>query len=226
MGVAVEVNTEVTENLIKEKKPDVVVLATGSTEVIPDIPGIKGPNVITLDDYLSKRKKVGKRVAILGGHYGAEVAISLGREGKKMPDPGYNKYHLPFEKRILQVDDPNKVKEVSILEQGPMVGWPPFSHISRFVVINEFLAEAGVKCLTQVNVKEITDGAVKYLSSDGKEESISVDTVIVATGRAPNRVLYKKLSGKGISLWEIGDCAGPEKVEKAIHTANYTARQI
>ncbi len=226
--IKVELNTEVTEDLIKDRNPDAVVLATGAKEVIPDISGINGPNVITLDAFLSGDETVGKRVTILGGAYGAEAAVTLGREGKKMPEGGYKKYHKPAEERGLEVADPEKVKEVTVLEEGdPMaIGWPPYSQICRFIVLNEFLAEAGVKVLTQVKVKEITDGTVKYVDSEGKEETVSVDTVIVAVGRSPNKDLYQKLVGKGVEIYEIGDCTGPEKVEKAIATANYVARQI
>ena len=226
MGIKVEFNTEVTDQLIKERKPDAVVLATGAVETVPEITGINGPNVVTLDEVLSGKKTVGKRVAVLGGQYGAELAISLGREGKEKPEPGYDKYHRAPEKRGLGVKDPDKVKEVTLIEEGPMVGWPPYSMITRFVVINESLAEAGVKCLTGTTVRDITDGQVKYATGEGNEVSLQVDTVVVATGRAANRDLYHKLVGQGVKLWEIGDCTGPEKVEKAIHTANYVARQI
>lgn len=226
MGIKVELKTEVTDQLIKERKPDAVVLATGARETIPEVPGIDGPNVMTLDEVLSGKKTVGKRVAVLGGQYGAELAISLGREGRENPETGYTKYHRPPEERGLGIKDPDKVKEITLIEEGPMVGWPPYSMITRFMAINEYLAEAGVKCLTETKVKEISDEHVRYVSKEGKEESIRVDTVVVAAGRAANRDLYHKLAGQGVNLWEIGDCTGPEKVEKAIHTANYVARQI
>ncbi len=226
MGIKIELKTEVTDQLIKERKPDAVVLATGARETIPEIPGINGPCVVTLDEVLSGKKTVGKRVAVVGGKYGAELAVSLGREGRENPEPGYNKYHRAPGERGLGVKDPDKVKEVTLIEEGPMVGWPPYAMLTRFIVLNESLAEAGVKCLTETKVKEITDGQVKYVTKEDNEESIQVDTVVVATGRAANRDLYHKLVGQGINLWEIGDCTGPVNVEKAIHTANYVARQI
>lgn len=228
MGIRVELNTEVTLDMIKERKPDAVVLATGAKEVFPDIPGIDGPNVISLDEFLAKKKPVGRRVVVLGGAYGAEAAVALGREGKKAPDSGYKKYHKPAAERGLEVADPEKVKEVTVLEEGnPMVvGWSPYSQIFRFIVLNEFLAEAGVKVLSQVKVLEITANAVKYLNSTGQEETVAVDTVIVAVGRAPNKMLYQELVGQGIEFYEIGDCTRPEKVERAIHSANHVARQI
>jgi pyruvate/2-oxoglutarate dehydrogenase complex dihydrolipoamide dehydrogenase (E3) component len=96
----------------------------------------------------------------------------------------------------------------------------------RYMVINEFLAEAGVQCLTNVKAKAVEAGSVVYSDSEGKEGSIKADTVIVAMPRNPNRDLYQQLAGNGVRLHEIGDCAGPEKVEKAIHMANYLARLL
>lgn len=225
-GIRVELGTEVTEQLIKERKPDAVVLATGGKGTVPDIPGINNPNVVALDDVLSGKKSVGKRVAVLGGNYGAELAVSLGREGRENVESGFNKYHRPAEERGLAVKDSDKLKEVTLIEEGPLVGWPPYALFTRWIALNEFLAEAGVKCLTETKVKEISDGHIKYVTNEGNEESVQVDTVVVATGRAPNRDLYHKLVGNGIQLWEVGDCTGPEKVEKAIHMANYVARQV
>ena len=173
MGIRVELNTEVTDQLIKERNPDAVVLAVGARETTPRIPGIDGPNVVTLDEVLSGRKTVGKRVAVLGGQYGAELAVSLGREGREKPEAGYTKYHRAPGERGLGVKDPDKVKEVTLIEEGPMVGWPPYSMIIRFIVVNEYLAEAGVKCLTGTKVKEIADGQVKYVTGEANEEEHS-----------------------------------------------------
>src|SRR4030042_5780607 len=142
-----------------------------------------------------------------------------------MPELGYKKDHLSPEKRGLEVVDPGKVKEVTILEEGPTIGWPPYFMVTRFIVLNEFLQEEGVKCLTGVKVKEIADGTVKYTDKEEREGVVSVDAVIVAGGRVPDRDLYQKLAGNGIELWEIGDCTTPEKVERAVNTANYVARQ-
>lgn len=74
--------------------------------------------------------------------------------------------------------------------------------------------------------QEITDNGLVCIGADGKEITVEADTVILALPRLPNRDLYHQLVGTGVQLREIGDCAGPEKVEKAIHMANYLARQI
>ncbi|MBU2550776.1 MAG: FAD-dependent oxidoreductase [Proteobacteria bacterium] len=224
-GIRVETGTTVTPELVETTKPDAVVLATGSTETRPEIPGLEDERVMTLDQFLSGAKTVGKRVVVIGGHYGSEAAVTLSREGKAKPE-GYTKYHKPPEERMLAVTDPDKAKEVHLLEEGETVGFPPYSIMTRFMVINEFLAEGGVNVMVGTRVRDVSGGRVQYVDAQGNEGTIEADSVILALPRQADRDLFHQLAGKGIELWEIGDATGPEKVERAIHTANYTARMI
>ena len=224
-GVPVVLNTEVTADLVKEKNPDVLVLATGSKETMPEVPGTGDEQVMTLDQFLSGQKKAGQRVVIIGGHYGAEAAVTLSREGKAKPE-GYTKYHKAPEERLLAVTNPDQVKEIHLLEEGPAVGFPPYSLMTRFMVVNEFLAEGGVNVVTGAVVTDVSGGVVKYQDAEGGQHAIEADSVILALPRQANRDLFQELAGTGVIMYEIGDAAGPEKVEKAIHTANYVARKV
>ena len=82
--VSVHLNEEVKTEKILRSKPDVVILATGSLPLVPEIPGIKGKNVLTAWDVL-KGKKVWKEVIVAGGGLvGVETALFLSKEGKKV----------------------------------------------------------------------------------------------------------------------------------------------
>ncbi len=82
--VSIHLNDEVEAGKIIRSKPDVVILATGSLPVIPEIPGIRGKNVMTAWDVL-KGKKVGEAVIVAGGGLvGVETALFLSKEGKKV----------------------------------------------------------------------------------------------------------------------------------------------
>jgi 2,4-dienoyl-CoA reductase (NADPH2) len=224
-GIKVALNTMVTPELVNRQQPDVVVLATGSSETRPDLPGLDDDRVMTLDQFLSGAKKVGKKIVVIGGHYGAEAAVSLSREGKAKPE-GFDKYHKAPAERLLAVTDADKVKEVHLLEEGPAVGSPPYAIMTRFMVLNEFLAEGGVNVVTGAKVTGVSDGQVRYRDAEGLEKAIQADSVILAMPRQANRDLFNQLDGTGVVLWEIGDATGPEKVERAIHTANYAAREV
>lgn len=82
--VSLHLNEEVKAEKIIRSKPDVVIIATGCLPLIPEIPGIKGKNVVTAWDVL-KGKKAGKSVVVAGGGLvGVETALFLSQEGKKV----------------------------------------------------------------------------------------------------------------------------------------------
>ena len=78
--VRIHRNTEVTEELIRREKPDVLVIATGATPLRPPITGIE--NTIDAVDVLDGRKQCGKKVLVIGaGLVGCETADFLAERG-------------------------------------------------------------------------------------------------------------------------------------------------
>lgn len=78
LGVPLHTETEVTEELVAEKKPDVIIAATGAEAVIPKIPGADAPNVVTAQDVLDGKTNPGARVVVIGGGcVGTETANHL-----------------------------------------------------------------------------------------------------------------------------------------------------
>lgn len=82
-NVEVILNAETTSEKVKELKPDVVVIATGSEHDVPNIPGIEV--AVKAVDVLMKKVSVGRKVAILGGgRIGCETALYLAEEGREV----------------------------------------------------------------------------------------------------------------------------------------------
>lgn len=79
LHVPVFLNTTVTKELVLEKKPDVVVAATGVTPIVPKkIPGVQNPNVVLGQDVLKGAVNTGRRCVVVGGGLvGVEVANHL-----------------------------------------------------------------------------------------------------------------------------------------------------
>ena len=67
LDVQIELNTEVNLELIKSLKPDAVIVATGATAIIPQLPGIDLDNVVTALKVLAGRAETGHKVVIIGG---------------------------------------------------------------------------------------------------------------------------------------------------------------
>ena len=79
-GVDVRLNTEVTPEMAARIAPDALIIAVGSSPLIPQIPGIE--KAVTADSLPYLSGGLGKRVAIIGGGLvGCETAVHLAREG-------------------------------------------------------------------------------------------------------------------------------------------------
>jgi len=196
-GVKVQLGKRVTQALVERLKPDVVVVATGATHCIPNIPGADRGNVVTASDILVGRKKAGKEVAIIGGgEVGAELAWYLAEQGKK----------------------------VTVVEMLGAVAMD-MNMFSRLYLMDK-LGELGVNLLTGTTAQRITNEGVLALDSEGKEQVIKADTVILAAGFKCDKALEKGLKGISSKIYCIGDCVKPGKIEGAISSAWRVARQI
>jgi len=197
LGVKVKLGTEVTPALIKRLKPDVVILSTGATPVIPNIPGVRRKNVATAVDILLGRKRAGKKVVIIGGsEVGSELAWFLAEKGKK----------------------------VTIVE---MLGGlaMDMNMFSRFYLLDK-LAELNIEMLINTTAQEVTDKGVVAIDMEGNKQVIEADTVILATGFRSNDGLERKLKGAIPEVYTIGDCVKPGKIWGAIDSASRIARLI
>lgn len=85
LPVKVELNREVTPQLVEEEGPDAVVVATGASAMVPDIPGIHARNVVAAEEVLLDRAAVGQKVVVMGGAMvGCETAHLLAEKGKSV----------------------------------------------------------------------------------------------------------------------------------------------
>ena len=84
-GIAVNYGTKVDKLMIQDKKPDVVIVATGSEPVTPSIPGMDCANVHSFVDILTGEVQAGDTVVIIGGgQTGLETAEYLAQAGKSV----------------------------------------------------------------------------------------------------------------------------------------------
>jgi 2,4-dienoyl-CoA reductase-like NADH-dependent reductase (Old Yellow Enzyme family)/thioredoxin reductase len=81
--VDVKMNTKADMSMIMKDQPDFIIIANGSSPIIPPIPGVQEDYVITAQDSLLKRKSVGNKVVIIGGgSVGVETAELLDEQNK------------------------------------------------------------------------------------------------------------------------------------------------
>ncbi|NTW71689.1 MAG: FAD-dependent oxidoreductase [Eubacteriaceae bacterium] len=133
LGVTIFLNTNLTKDVVLVEKPDVVIVATGGTPLVPPIKGIEKSNVLAAEDVLLGKVPTGDRIVVAGGgEVGSETAAHLGMEQKEvtivemMPAicrdlDGVNKYYL---KKVLNEYEVNinvSTKVVEILDDGVVV---------------------------------------------------------------------------------------------------------
>jgi len=197
LGVKVELGKEVTPGLIEKMKPKVVIVATGSTPIIPDIPGVEKDKVVTAVDLLLGKKDVGEDVIVVGGGLvGCETAAYLAKKGKR----------------------------VTTLEMLEDIAVDLF-HANREHLLR-MLNEGHVNVLTRTNLMEITDEGVIVMDKQWKKKMIKADTVVLALGLRSERKLLIDLEGKVPELHALGDCVEPRKILHAIWEAFRIVRQI
>ena len=66
-GVKVKFNTEVTAELVRKERPEVVIVATGALPASPDVAGADGKNVVQANAVISGKAHVGEKVVVVGG---------------------------------------------------------------------------------------------------------------------------------------------------------------
>ena len=213
LKIDIKLNMEVTGPTISElKAADIVVLATGSGFIIPDIKGVDGKNVVTVGDTLLGKAEIGDEVIVIGGGLeGCETALWLADNGKN----------------------------VTLLEKlnDLMLAHPVFYTNRNYLM--GLMGEANVITLTNINVEKITDGGViitqtavadrsenQDIYCKGKERTLRCDTVVLAVGQKPENGLYRTLHGKVRELYKIGDCRTAGKIHDAILAGFNLGRNI
>jgi len=199
LGVNVELNKEVTPELVDQIGPDAVILATGAVTRMPSVPGIYRGKVVLGEDILAGRVTLGNRVLIVGGGgIGTEVADFIAQRGK----------------------------DVTIVEILPEIGAATGIPVLVAQILIPRLKSYGVKMMTNASVKEITDDAVVVKVDGGEKRIEGVDQVIVATGAKSVNELSARLEGKVPEIYTIGDAREPRTVFEATQEAAEAARKI
>jgi 2-enoate reductase len=210
LGVDVRPSTEAGLAEVDELNPDVVIMATGSSIIIPEVARSR-PGVMDHIEALRNRKEIGHRVVVWGFTYGAELAISLAEEGREVTLIGEGSEktlggHASNFRRwwILR-----KLADVNTAR-----GTPEAQRISN------------PKVLPNVRVEEITSEGIALTDEAGNKQVLPYDALIISRGRKRDNALSGQLQARATELHEIGDCASVGDIQKAISSANEVARAI
>jgi 2,4-dienoyl-CoA reductase (NADPH2) len=217
-GIKLHFQQDVTVDLVKNFKPDVIFVATGSNPIKPPILGIDKANVFWANDVFSGDAPVGKNNVIIGGGAtGIELAIYIAKFGALSLEAfDFLTFYKALEPQVA-LDMMHKGRnKVTVLEMLPKLG-SALGRTTKWVLLDKCDA-LGVKFLTSVKVTEIGENYVSYSDAEGKENAINdIDYIYYATGVEPNDKLYQEIKELGtIKVEKIGDARKPETVMEAV----------
>jgi 2,4-dienoyl-CoA reductase-like NADH-dependent reductase (Old Yellow Enzyme family)/thioredoxin reductase len=187
-GVKININAELTTEIITAKRPDVVIVATGSGRKIPEIDGIGLSFVAYANDALEGKIEVGKNVAIIGGGMiGAETANHFATHAKK----------------------------VTIIEELSEIASEEPPSIRRFMYAS--YKENAVELYTNCQVERINEDRTLDIARNGQKFSLGVfDNVLVAVGSSSVNDLETEIAGTVGEVYVVGDARKVRKALDAI----------
>jgi NADPH-dependent 2,4-dienoyl-CoA reductase/sulfur reductase-like enzyme len=213
LGVKVHLRTPVDPDLVIETQPDAVIVATGSTPrrggfqlASPShpVPGGTLPHVATVWDVLGHggRARIG-RTAVVYDDTSTFEAISAAD--------------------VLLAAGAS-VTIVSRLEQlGANIPYPP----ATVEASRERLYGAGARFIPSMALHQITtEAVVVHGIGNDLELTIPADTVVIATYHEPNAELADHLRDARLEVHVIGNAAGTDTIQAAIHGAASVTRNL
>jgi 2,4-dienoyl-CoA reductase-like NADH-dependent reductase (Old Yellow Enzyme family)/thioredoxin reductase len=215
---------EADEAFIQQTAPTVVIVATGATPLIPSIPGINHSKVVLAWDILSGKSNVGRKVVIVGGNaVGLETALYLASHGTISPEVLHflmvNKAESPdmIEKLLNRGD-----KEVCVVEMTKKLG-QDIGNSTRWTIMAE-LKRLGVKVIPGAKAVEVNDAGLR-IRKDTKEEVLSADSIVIATGSKSENTLAS-VKDLAPEVYVIGDAKKPRNALEAIREGFLTGLAI
>lgn len=196
-SVVQHLGCEVTLADIREFNPDIIIMATGSLPIIPQVEGIDNPIVVTYATILDGTPlPEGPVVIIGGGATGCEIALHLAESGT----------------------------QVTLVEMMPKIG-RGIEVVTKKLLIKK-LKEYKVDVLTETRLVNVVERGAVVAGPDDKATLLEAVRVVLAVGTRSASRLYEEVTAEGFEVHRIGDCLEPRNAKAAIHESAVLARSI
>lgn len=197
-GVEVRLNTDVTPEYAESIGADAAIIAVGSEPLVPPIPGLKGDNVVVVNNYYRESEKVGNTVVVLGGGLaGCECAVHLAREGKTV--------HIVEMRGDIAID----------------------ANVRHRPALMREIEKQGIIVHTGCAGKQVTaEGVICADAAAGTEILVPGATVICAVGQRALRNVADSFLNCAPVVRQIGDCVRPSNITNAVYQGHYAALDI
>jgi 2,4-dienoyl-CoA reductase-like NADH-dependent reductase (Old Yellow Enzyme family)/thioredoxin reductase len=196
-GITIKTGTEVTDAMLREEKPEYVILATGGEKIIPKIAGIDCPHICDAWQLLSGAVASGKHVLVIGaGLIGMETADYLGSRG-------------------------SEVTIVEVMKRSPVL-----KITSHGYMLHKRLRDYNCRMLFNTSIKAI-DADKVTIETEGAESAIApIDQVLVAVGLRAKDDLKATLKEYGIPYAVVGDARQARRIIEAVEEGARAAWEL
>lgn len=195
-GVEIRTNAEVTPEYAEKENPDALIIAVGSSPLVPPIKGLDGENVVLVNNYYLEKEKVGDKVVVFGGGLaGCECAIHLGMEGKEV--------------HIVEMRD--KLAPDANIRHRPLL----LKEIDKYATVH-----TGCKGL------EVSEKGILCEDKEGNQVLVEGNSVICALGQRSRRNVVDALRDSAPYVAVIGDASKVSTITNAVYEGYHAALDI
>ena len=242
LGVQITLGKEASAGFVATLAPDAVIVATGSVPLVPNIPGIEGDNVITLDAAEHVNEARTNRSALAVRAWLRKIVLRAGLAMLKDPKRAWivnllSRIILPMGKEVIVMGGglpgvelasflAERGKKVTVVTNSATIVEvsTPMNLLAQHLCRN--LAASGVALLADAKVERIAGAGVVVTTHDGKTSTIKADTVALAGARRADAGLAQALQGAVAEIHTVGDCVEPRGILEAMHAGYRIGRVV
>ncbi|NLG57437.1 MAG: FAD-dependent oxidoreductase [Clostridiales bacterium] len=194
-GIELRLGEQVTADSLEALKPEAVFLACGAKPLLPKVPGVNRPHVLSAESVLLDKTLPRGRVVVIGsGMTGLETAELLALKGCA----------------------------VTLVEMLPALGGGVYPTVLSDIMGR--ILPLGTQVLLEHRLYAIEEKEVDLLRlTDDQHVRLAADWVVIAVGVTPRRTLAEACSKRFKNLYVIGDAARPGRIMEAMRDAQAKA---
>ena len=190
-NISIRLNSEPDPAWLEQQDFDVVIAATGSTPIVPSIPGIE--NARTATWAFGHEDAVAENAVIIGGgEIGVETGLHLAQRGKHV---------TVIEMKDIAADEARRTHYYSMFMDA----------------VKEY--QDSLKIILKAECVGITADCATYRDADGAEHTIPAGTVLLAAGMRADVSGAARYLNCGRQFYLIGDCRQMGNLQTAIRSA-------
>ncbi|MBR0800312.1 NADPH-dependent 2,4-dienoyl-CoA reductase [Bradyrhizobium jicamae] len=215
-GVEVKTGTVVDAEVLKRENFDEVVVSSGVSPRLIDIPGGDDPRVVGYTDILTGKVKAGERVVVIGGGgIGHDVALFLAMEtnGRRQTREEFferwgiegKPKHQPARRQITMVKRSPGAFGRTL---GKSTGW----------ILRQELKDLKVRQIAEAKYRKVDSEGLHIALPEG-DEVLPADTIVVCAGQESDRAIADVIAANGQTVHVIGGArlAGELDAKRAIY---------